>query len=137
MNFITYHFYYYCFLVTPIIEDCYITPPLNVTVAPQQYIVNMITSKVPPKLLKSQIKFKTPENCSNQDGISCGTPYYFHLGKEMYYYSLPITWSAANSEFTHHEFECGAMFGSTQVPPKMTNIRGVCMFEYIGIYAFS
>ena len=90
MNFITYHYYYYCFSATPVIEDCNITPPLDVTVAPQQYIVNMITSKVPPKILKSKIKFKTPENYSNQNGISCGTPYYFHLGKEMYKYSLPL-----------------------------------------------
>ena len=87
----------------------------------------MITSKVPPKILIAKINFKTP---NNQNGISCGTPYYFHLGKEMYKYSLPITWNATNSEFTHHQFECGAMFRSTQLNPLMTTIRGVCMFEY-------
>ena len=125
MNCITYHFYYYCFSVTPVIEDCYITPPLDVTVAPQQYIVNMITSKVPPKILKSKIKFKTPENCSNQNGISCGTTYYFHLGNETYKYSLPITWNAANSESTHHQFECEVIFGSAEVPPLITTVRGV------------
>ena len=90
----------------------------------------MITSKVPPKILRSKIKFETPKHCGNQNGISCGTPYYFHLGNEMYKYSLPITWNAANSEFTHHQFECGAMFGSTQLNPLMTTIKGVYMFEY-------
>ena len=130
MNLITYHFCYYCFLVIPIIKDCYITPPLDVTIAPQQYIVNMITSSIPPKILKSKINFKTPEYCGNQNGISCGTPYYFHLGNETYKYSLPITWNATNSEFTHHQFECGIIFGFAQVPALMTTIRGVCVFEY-------
>ena len=113
------------FSVTPIIENCSITLPFEVTAAPQQYIVNMVTSKVPPTRLILEIKFTTSKDCDDHDGISCGIPYYLHLGEEMYKYSLPITWDATNSEFTHHEFECGVMFESKQVPPKMTTIRGV------------
>ena len=84
----------------------------------------MNTSKVPPTRLVPEIKFNTSEDCDNQDGISCGTPYYLHLGEEMYQYSLPINWNATNSEFTHHQFQCGAMFGSTQL---IATIRGLCI----------
>ena len=87
----------------------------------------MITSQVPPTRLHSEIRFTTSHNCTNQDGISCGTPYYLHLGGEMYKYSLPINWNATNSEFTHHQFECGVIFESTQLTTLMTTIRGVCM----------
>ena len=87
----------------------------------------MITSKVPPTRLVPEIKFTTSEDCDNQDGISCGTPYYLHLDEEMYQYSLPINWNATNSEFTHHQFKCGAMFKSKQITPLMTTIRGVCI----------
>ena len=87
----------------------------------------MITSKVPPTRLVPKIKFTTSEGFDNKDGISYGTPYYFHLGDEMYQYSLPINWNATNSEFTHHQFKCGAMFGSTQITPLMATIRGVCI----------
>ena len=85
----------------------------------------MKTSKVPPTRLVSEIKFNTSEDCDNQHGISCGTPYYLHLDEEMYQYSLPINWNATNSEFTHHQFKCGAMFESTQISPLMTAIRGL------------
>ena len=87
----------------------------------------MITSQVPPTRLEPQITFTTSENCTNQDGISCDAPYYLHLGEERYQYSLPINWDATNSEFTHHQFECGAIFESTQLTALMTTIRGVCM----------
>ena len=42
----TFHYNYYSvpILAFPVIESCSITPPLDITVAPQQYIVNMITS---------------------------------------------------------------------------------------------
>ena len=89
----------------------------------------MITSQVPPTRLEPEITFATSENCTNQDSISCDAPYYLHLGDEMYKYSLPINWNATNSEFTHHQFECGAMFESTQLTALMTTIRGVCMIE--------
>ena len=112
-------------LATPIIENCSITPPLDVNVVLQQYIVNMITSGVPPTRLVPEIKFNTSEDCGNQDGISCGTPYYLHLSEETYQYSLPINWNATNSEFTHHQFQCEAMFESRQITPLMTAIRGV------------
>ena len=88
----------------------------------------MNTSKVPPTRLVPEIKFNTSEDCDNQEGISCGTTYYLHLDEEMYQYSLPINWNATNSEFTHHQFKCGAMFGSTQISPLMTTIRGGCIY---------
>ena len=87
----------------------------------------MITSKVPPTRLVPEIKFTTSKDCDNQDGISCGTPYYLHLGEEIYQYSLPINWNATNSEFTHHQFKCGAMFKCTQISPLMTTMRGLCI----------
>ena len=87
----------------------------------------MITSKLPPTRLVPEIKFNTSEDCDNHDCISRGTPYYLHLGEEMYQYSLPINWNATNSEFTHHQFKCGAMFGSTQITPLMATIRGLCI----------
>ena len=87
----------------------------------------MITSKVPPTRLVPDIKFNTSEDCDNEDGISCGTPYYFHLGEEMYQYSLPINWNATNSEFTHHQFECVATFESKQISPLIATIRGLCI----------
>ena len=87
----------------------------------------MITSQVPPRRLQPDITFTTSENCTNQDGILCDAPYYLHLGEERYKYSLPINWDATNSDFTHHQFECGAMFENMQVTALMTSIRGVCM----------
>ena len=92
----------------------------------------MITSKVPPTRLVPEIKFNTSEDCNNQHGISCGMPYYLHLGKEMYQYSLPINWNATNSEFTHHQFKCGA----TQTTPLMTTIRGVCIIMLNGQFRY-
>ena len=87
----------------------------------------MITSQIPPTRLHSEIRFTTSHNCTNQDGISCGTPYYLHLGEEVYKYSLPINWNATNSEFTQHQFECGVMFESTQLTTLMTTIKGLCI----------
>ena len=86
----------------------------------------MITSKVPPTRLEPEITFTTSENCTNQDGISCDAPYYLYLGDERYTYSLPVNWNATNSEFTHHQFECGAMFEDTDLTVSITSIRGVC-----------
>ena len=93
----------------------------------------MITSKVPPRRLQPEITFTTSENCDNEDGISCDAPYYLHLGEEMYKYSLPINWDATNSDFTHHQFECGAMFENMQVTALMTSIRGVCTIYIVNI----
>ena len=86
----------------------------------------MITSQVPPTRLEPEITFTTPDGCS-EDGISCDAPYYLHLGDEMYKYSLPVNWDATNSDFTHHQFECGAMFEDTELTASITSIRGVCM----------
>ena len=99
-----------------VIESCSITPPSDLTIIPQQYIVRMITSGVPPLRLTSSI------NCtSNCDGKSFGESYYtlIDLAEERYQYSRPVTWSS-DTNSTNPQYSCGAVF-STGIDGFLTN----------------
>ena len=71
-----------------VIESCSIIPPSDVTIIPQQYTVQMVTSGVPPIRLLSNI------HCTNNcDGTTFGESYYtlIDLTEERYQYSRPVT----------------------------------------------
>ena len=91
-----------------VIESCSIVPPSDVTVIPQQYTVQMVTSGVPPIRLLSNI------NCtSNCNGISFGKSYYtlIDLIEERYQYSRPVTWSPDTSD-PNPQYSCRAVFST-------------------------
>ena len=90
-----------------VIENCSIIPPSDVTIVPQQYTVQMVTSGVPPIRLTSVI------DCTNNcDGATFGESYYtlVDLTEERYQYSRPVTWSPDTSE-TNPQYSCSAKFG--------------------------
>ena len=85
-----------------------VIPPPNVTIIPQQYIVQMVTSGVPPIRLLSNI-----DCTSNCDGTTFGESYYtlIDLTKERYQYSRPVTWSPDTS-YTNPQYNCSAVFST-------------------------
>ena len=89
------------------VENCSIIPPSDVTVIPQQYIVQMNTSGVPPIRLLSNIDCTS--NCS---GTTFGESYYtlIDLTEERYQYSRPVTWSPYNISNTNPQYRCSAIF---------------------------
>ena len=106
------------------ITDCFISPPSDVTVIPQEYTVHMVTSGVPPLKLFSAI------NCTSGNGIVCKNSYYelVNLTTETYQYSIPVEWST-DTNYTNHTYSCTAILigpdGSTPVQPSMnTFIQG-------------
>ena len=91
-----------------VIESCSIIPPFNFTVIPQHFMVQMVTSGVPPIRLLSNI------NCtSNCNGATFGESYYtlIDLTKERYQYSRPVTWSPDTSDPNPH-YNCSAVFST-------------------------
>ena len=70
-----------------VIESCSIIPPFDVTVIPQQYIVKMVTSGVPPIRLLSNI-----DCTSNCNGTTFEESFYtlIHLNKERYQHTQDL-----------------------------------------------
>ena len=89
------------------IDSCTIIPPSDITATPQQYLVQMITSGVPPGRLSSFI------NCTDGDGITCGKSYYtlINLDEERFQLTVPVTWSANSVSNIEHVYSCTAIFG--------------------------
>ena len=89
------------------LESCIIVPPSDVTTIPQQYLVQMTTSGVPPSRLSSFI------NCTDGDGITCGQSYYtlIDLNEEKYQLTVPVTWSTNSTSNTDHNYQCRGKFG--------------------------
>ena len=95
-----------------VIESCSIIPPSDVTVIPQQYIVQMMTSGVPPIRLTSYI-----DCTSNCNSTTFGKSYYtlIDLAEERYQYSRPVTWSPDISDpnsNTNPQYRCSAVFST-------------------------
>ena len=90
-----------------VIENCSIIPPSDITVFPQQYTVQMVTSGVPPIRLLSNI-----DCTSNCDGTTYGESYYtlIDITKERYQYSRPVTWSPDIND-PSPQYKCSAIFG--------------------------
>ena len=91
-----------------VIESCSIIPPSDVTVIPQQYIVQMVTSGVPPIRLLSNI-----DCTSNCDGTMFGESYYtlINLTEERYQYLRPVTWSPDTND-PNPQYNCSAVFST-------------------------
>ena len=91
------------------VENCSIIPPSDVTVFPQQYTVQMVTSGVPPIRLLSNIDCTS--NCNSTD---FGKSYYtlIDLNEERYQYSRPVTWSPDAASNTNPQYKCSAIFGT-------------------------
>ena len=91
-----------------VIENCSIIPPSDVTVIPQQYTVQMVTSGVPPIRLLSNI-----DCTSNCNGTTFGESYYtlIDLAEERYQYSRPVTWSPDTSD-PNPQYNCSAVFST-------------------------
>ena len=91
-----------------VIENCSIIPPSDVTVIPQEYTVQMVTSGAPPIRLLSNI-----DCTSNCDGVTFGESYYtlIDLTEERYQYSRPVTWSPDTSN-PNPQYNCSAIFSS-------------------------
>ena len=91
-----------------VIENCFIIPPSDVTVIPQQYTVQMVTSGVPPIRLLSNI-----DCTSNCNGTTFGESYYtlIDLTEERYQYSRPVTWSPDINDPNPH-YNCRAVFST-------------------------
>ena len=103
-----------------VIESCSIIPPSDVTVIPQQYIVQMNTSGVPPIRLTSYI-----DCTSNCDSTTFGESYYtlIDLTEERYQYSRPVTWSPdACTSDPNPQYSCRAIFSTGRFSD------GVCLF---------
>ena len=93
-----------------VIESCSIIPPSDVTIIPQQYIVQMNTSGVPPIRLTSYI-----DCTSNCDSTTFGESYYtlIDLTEERYQYSRPVTWSPdACTSDPNPQYNCSAIFST-------------------------
>ena len=91
-----------------VVENCTIIPPSDVTVIPQQYIVQMITLGVPPIRLLSNIDCTS--NCS---GTTFEESYYtlIDLTEERYQYSRPVTWNPDISD-PKPQYNCSAVFST-------------------------
>ena len=109
MSIYTHVLYNFVSVNDAVIESCSIIPPSDVTVIPQQYIVQMVTSGVPPIRLLSNI-----ECTSNCNGTTFGESYYtlIDLTEERYQYSRPVTWSPDNTSNFNPQYTCSAIFGS-------------------------
>ncbi len=113
------------------LESCIIMPPTDITIIPQQYIVKMNTSEVPPSRLTSFIP------CTDGDGITCEQSYYtlIDLNEERYQFSLPITWSTNDVNNIEHNYTCRVKFGGSSIGAGSFNtiqdtsisIKGKCL----------
>ena len=95
-------------LVMLLLRTVFIIPPSDVTVIPQRYTVQMVTSGVPPIRLLSNI-----DCTSNCNGTTFGESYYtlIDLAEERYQYSRPVTWSPDTSD-PNPQYNCSAVFST-------------------------
>ena len=85
------------------LESCIVIPPTDMTVIPQQYLVQMNTSGVPPSRLTSFI------DCTNCDNETTFDETYYtliDLNDERFQYTLPVTWSANSTSNIVHNYNC-------------------------------
>ncbi len=120
------------------LENCIVIPPTDITVIPQQYIVQMNTTKVPPSIFSSFIP------CTDGNGVACGQSYYtlIDLSEERYQFSLPITWSTNDATNIEHNYSCRVKLGNSinfedmfiDSMKKLTSINGKVICHRLYIY---
>ena len=92
---------------TPSIESCNAVPPIDIGNISQKYLLQMVTTGIPPTRLISFI------NCTNSAGITCGKSYYTLIDstEEKYQLTVPVTWNTDDSTYnTKHIYNCSAWF---------------------------
>ena len=88
------------------LDSCTFIPPSDITVIPQQYMIQMTTSVFPPSRLASFI------DCPNCDSsVTLGESYYtlIDLTNETYQFTVPVSWSVDSN--TVQEYRCRIRFG--------------------------
>ena len=88
------------------LDSCTFIPPSDITAIPQQYMIQMTTSVIPPSRLASFI------DCTNCDSnVTLGESYYtlIDLTNERYQFTVPVSWSVDSN--TVQEYRCRMRFG--------------------------
>ena len=88
------------------LDSCIFIPPSDITAIPQQYMIQMTTSVIPPSRLASFI------DCPNCDSsVTLGESYYtlIDLNNEAYQFTVPVSWSVDSN--TVQKYRCRIRFG--------------------------
>ena len=88
------------------LDNCTFIPPPDITAIPQQYMIQITTSVIPPSRLASFI------DCSNCDSnVTLGESYYTLIGltNEAYKFTVPVSWSVDSN--TVQQYKCRIRFG--------------------------
>ena len=88
------------------LDSCTFIPPSDITVIPQQYMIQMTTSVFPPSRLASFI------DCPNCDSsVTLGESYYtlVDLTNERYQFTVPVSWSVDSN--TVQQYRCRIRHG--------------------------
>ena len=88
------------------LKSCTFFGPSDITAIPQQYMIQMVTSGVPPSRLASFI------DCPNCDSsVILGGSYYTldDLSNERYQFTVPVSWSVDSN--TVQQYRCRIRFG--------------------------
>ena len=114
------------------LESCTFTPLSDITAVPQQYMVQMVTSVVPPSRLASFILCYG--GCG--DGVTLGESHYtlINVTDERYQFTVPVTWSTDSSSNTEHNYGCKMRFGGladdgngNELKIKSRDVTGIIM----------
>ncbi len=90
------------------LDSCTFIPPSDITAIPQQYMIQMTTSVVPPSRAASFIR--CDGDCPN--GLKLHKSYYTlnNIADESYRFTVPVTWSNDSNDI-EHSYSCKIRFG--------------------------
>ena len=102
------------------LDSCTYIPPSDITAIPQQYMIQMTTSGVPPSRLASFIR--CVGDCPK--GITLEKSYYTLINQttESYQFTLPVIWST-DSKDIEHKYTCRIRIGGVAEDGRGTVIE--------------
>ncbi len=104
------------------LDSCTFIPPSDITAIPQQYMIQMVTSVVPPSRAASFIR--CDGDCPN--GLKLHESYYtlINTADESYQFTVPVTWSTDSNDI-EHSYRCNIRFGGISKTGSILNDKTI------------